>query len=104
MSATLRVGQVGAEIVVQFTDPAGAAVDVSGASTLQIRLQPPGANTASVLSASLLTDGTDGRVVYRTTNTTLSVVGAYQIEGYASWGTYDLPTEIGRFDVGPVLT
>ena len=100
--AVFKVGDVNTELIVQFLDGTGAVIDISTASVKQIVLKRPavgGTHAVLVKTASLYTDGTDGKAVYRTVTGDFSVAGFYEIEGYAEIGANEFTTAGEQFPV-----
>ena len=84
------------QIVVQLIDnQTGLPIQLQTATGLSISILYPDLVTTQSFSASLLTDGSDGYIVYTTRNTgtiiDLSQVGLYQIQGSAAVGGVQLP-------------
>ena len=84
----VHVGDVGTELVceiVEYDETTGAdvAVDVSGATELTIYLTKPN-GTVLTKTASLDTDGLDGKIVYATISGDLSVAGTWRIQAYVA--------------------
>lgn len=106
--ASVRIGDENVALVVQFLDQAGTAIDISTASTLQIRIRKrvDGVSTVVTKTAILDTDGTDGKARY------VSVAGDFEnadpgwweIEGYAVIGATKITTDQDRFPVLERLT
>lgn len=99
MSAQIRVGDVGTDLVVRVLDEDGEAVDISAASVKTIKLKAPGADAVS-LTAELDTTGADGRMKYVSLAATFPAAGEYRIQGYVEVGAAKFHTEPATFDVG----
>lgn len=77
---TFRVGDYGTAI--ELTIQRGSsAVDVSGASTIQIKFRNP-RKTITTKTASLSNDGTDGKIRYVLEDDVLDVAGGWEVWGY----------------------
>lgn len=83
---------------VTVTDQDGSAVDVSGASTKQIKLRKP-SGTVLTKTASFTTDGSDGKIEYQTANTDLDVAGVWGIQAYVVGTGYENSTRADSFRV-----
>ena len=93
----INVGDV-VTLYTTVTDQAGNAVDVSGASTKQIKLRKP-SGTVLTKTAEFTTDGTDGQIEYTTVNTDLDVTGLWGIQGYVVGTGYENSTRADTFRV-----
>ena len=96
--ADIHVGDVGTQFVVTVTDADGAAVDVSGALTLQLRFRPPSAPTF-VCAATPVTDGADGKINYVTQAGDLSEAGEWELQAFVALSGGSWHSDITRFDV-----
>ena len=75
-----QVGDIGTIIKATITDQDGAALDVSGASTLQLLFLKP--NGILVTQTATMTgDGTDGVIQYVTIADDLDVPGVWKSQG-----------------------
>lgn len=89
------------QLIVQLIDNnTGEPVQLQGASSLTIALLYPDRSTYQTFSASLYTDGSDGRIVYATVNdgssqVDLSQVGLYGLQGQAVIGSIPTPWSEG---------
>lgn len=81
MGAELHINDNGTTFRGTIVDETGAAVDVSTAITLQMIFTPP-VGTKLTKTASLNTDGKDGKIKYVTGGTDLSVAGEWKVEAY----------------------
>lgn len=75
-------------------------VNLSSALVRQMLFKTP---SGSILtkSASLVTDGTDGKIKYATVSGDLSVAGAWSLEAYVELTTGSWHSDISYFDVYP---
>lgn len=100
--ADIHKNDVGTALVVAFVDEDGAVLNISTASTKQIRLRKPG-GTVVTKSGTFDTTGADGLLKYTTTKTggvyDLDTVGRWQIQGYAVVGTQEWNTAVSTFEV-----
>ena len=99
----VHVGDIGTalEVLVReydFTTETYSVVDISTATTMQIKLQKPN-GTVVTKTGVFSTDGTDGKMRYVTISGDLDEAGFWRIQGYvetASWQGY---TSLGEFEV-----
>ena len=78
---TVTKNHIGLAIDAQIVDDdTGVAIDVSSASTKQLKIQGPG-QTTKTKTAAFIDDGTDGWVRYTTIDGDLDVIGVWQIQG-----------------------
>jgi len=70
---------IGYAITVTINDENESAVDVSGASTLTMRLQDPSGNNTDKTAVNN-TDGTDGKIKYVTVSGDLDEAGRWQVQ------------------------
>ena len=76
----LQVGDIGTVIEITVTDD-GALFDISGADTLIITLvKPLSGDKVQALSASFVTDGTDGKIKLVTVADDLDEAGLYEVQ------------------------
>ena len=104
-----HVGDIGTDLRFKILDEsygaqAGAVVDVSSATTIQIKFRKPGGSVVTVTGA-LVTDGTDGLVKYTTTAATfLDEAGGWSAQVRVALGSGDWHTAHGKFFVESNLT
>lgn len=107
-----QTAQFGArvQLIVQMIQPPNpltpgviVPVNLVGATNLSIILGYPDNVTVQVFAAALLTDGTDGKIVYTTVaNVDLVQSGVFRIQGAATLaGNLLPPTEVGYLKVLP---
>lgn len=94
-----QVDDVGVQLVVQVVDQSGAVIDVSSATALKIKLGYPDRITTADKTASLFTDGTDGKIVYATIAGDLSQDGLYYIQGEVTLSGAPVSTRKGTLQV-----
>lgn len=100
--ADLQVGVIGASLTVTLRDQTGSLVDLSSSTTRFLYLTKPHNRGTSRYAATLVTDGTDGKMKYVTTSASdLPVAGDWTIQAYYinPSGTY--PSKQGSFVVLP---
>lgn len=77
-------------------------LDISAATTLEMIFVDP-ASAKTTQTATLTTDGTDGRMEWRATANFLSTAGAWKRQGHIVIGGLDYYTDIKSFDVASNL-
>ena len=102
-TANLQVGSINVNIEVEITEYNEATkttipVDISSASTIKITVKRPD-NTIIEKSASLTSDGTDGKMYFLTVANDLNMEGTYRIQGYVVMAGWDGSSSIGEFEV-----
>jgi len=97
----IQVGQKGLSFRATIKDAAGTAVDISSATTRQLIFRKSDSSTNTTVTASLVTDGTDGKMEYVTSATSfLSVGGIWRVQGYVVLSSGDeFKTNIHTFRV-----
>jgi hypothetical protein len=97
MSSEIHVDDVGTKFVVTVLDDS-AVVDISPATNLIIYFRKPD-NSVLEKTASLSTDGTDGKMYYITESGDLDLAGNYKIQGKVILSTGTYYTSLGSFKV-----
>lgn len=79
-------------------------VDISAVTTKQIVFKKPD-GTVTTETATNVTDGTDGKIEYRTVAGFLNVAGEWKAQGYVVFpgGGFDGRSDITQFEVAPNL-
>lgn len=93
-----RKNDVGVVIELTIKDQDNAVIDLSSASTLQIKLTKP-KGTVLTKTASLSTDGTDGKMRYATVSDDLNEVGVWEAQAYIVIGSSQYHSTILKFHV-----
>jgi len=97
-----QVGDIGTTIKATIVDQDGNALDVSGASTLQlIFLKPNGVQESQ--TATMTNDGTDGIIEYVTIADDLDVPGVWKSQGYVVDAGKEHKSSVDTFHVKPNL-
>lgn len=91
-----QVGDAGVAIVVAVLDETGAAVNISGADALEIKMLMPDQTTRD-LAASLYSDGADGKLQFVTLPDTLVQAGEYKVQGVVTLSGVRKSTRQGGF-------
>lgn len=100
-AAIARVDDVGTRILITFLDGTTVLSLVDATSISFIFKKPD--NTCVSKTATLYTDGTDGKANYITTSGFFDQVGDWDVQGYAVFPTGSWYTTIGTFPVGRKL-
>ncbi len=103
MAKEIHVGDVGTIFEVEITDQADAAVDISGATTKQIKFTKP-VGTDVTQTAAFSGTGTDGKMRYLTVAADLSADGDWALQGYVVIPAGTWHTDVGTFKVLPNLS
>jgi hypothetical protein len=98
-----HVGDVGLVFKATVKDENEAVVDISSATTLQIKLGDP-FGTMTAKTASLYSDGTDGILKYATVAGDLAYAGRWMAQGYVVTPTRTFHTSKKIFEVEGNLT
>jgi hypothetical protein len=77
-------------------------VDISSANPSQIKFHKPNGNVVTK-TASLYTDGSDGKLYYVASSGDIDQVGNWKIQAYVGLGPYRFSSDIARFVVYPNL-
>lgn len=99
--STLHVGDIGSVIRLTLKEN-GTVVDISGASTKQIKLQKPD-GTSVTKTASFTDNGTDGQLQYSTQSGDLSVAGRWYAQAYVVLGSWSGHSEKVELVVEPAF-
>ena len=97
MASQIHVGDVGTQLIGTVKD-SGAAVDISSASLLQMFIKKPD-STSMTKTASLNSDGTDGKMKYTSVSGDFDQVGVYKIQGKVTIGSATYYSSISSFKV-----
>lgn len=95
---TPHTGDVGSIIRVLFLDENGVALDVSGATTLEIFLRDPALATTTH-AATFTTDGTDGLIQFTTIAGTFGSDGCWTVQGHVATVSQDWKSNTEEFTV-----
>lgn len=101
ISSDLHVGDIGAIIEMTVTE-SGVAVDISSGTTLELKFLSP-SGTQSTKTATLSTDGSDGKMRYVTESAFLDAAGLWETMGYLVLASWTGHTSKSQFYVNPVL-
>ncbi len=95
--AEVHLNDIGTLFRLELTD-GDIAVDISGATTKQIKLKKPD-GTVLTKAAVFSTDGTDGKMFYQTISGDIDETGEWLIQGYVVLGTGTWNTSVHAFRV-----
>lgn len=73
-------------------------IDLSSTTSKDIVFRKP-SGTLVTKTASFLTDGTDGIIIYNTVAGDIDEVGTWQIQGIVSFGTSTFHSSVDKFKV-----
>lgn len=96
--AEIHVGDVGTRFTVTVTDDGGVPVDVSTATTKELKLRPPSGSTLQ-RAAAFVTDGSNGRLYYDTVAGDLSAPGEWELQAHVILPSGEWHSDITTFDV-----
>lgn len=97
----VHYNDIGTVILVTVKDcvsGTSTALNVSGASALQLILQSP-SGSSTTKTASLNTDGTDGKIKYTSVDGDFGEVGTWKIQAKVVIGGGTFRSDIGTFRV-----
>ena len=97
MAEEIHLNDIGTVFEVVIVD-AGAAVDISGATTLELIFTPP-TKPKKVKVAALVSDGRDGKIEYVTVANDLDETGTWKIQAHVVLSNGAWRSEIGSFNV-----
>ena len=86
----IRVGNVGTVIICTVTrivNGAEEAVDLTGTTETQMELQKPNGKRLDPITASFVTDGTDGKIFVVDSTGVFDVAGRWKVRGIAITGS-----------------
>ena len=97
---TPKVGDYGFAIVLTLTDATGTAVNISTATTKSYNIRKPD-QTVSTVTATFVSDGSEGKLTWTVTTGFFTLAGEYQIEAYVTDGsTYAKRSSLATISVG----
>lgn len=97
-AAEIHVGDTGVSFQFTVKDQDSVAVDVSGATTKQLKFKKPGGTTVTQ-TASFVTDGTDGKIEYISDDGDLDEAGDWEIQVYVVLASGKKHTQRQHFKV-----
>jgi len=97
MASEIHYGDVGVNFNITVMNDS-VPLDVSNADNIYIIFENPDGGDL-IKNASLVTDGTDGKIKYTTVTGDLNQVGTWQIQAKVDFGSSVFSTDIQRFKV-----
>lgn len=98
----IHIGDVGTIVERTLKDETNTVVDIGGATSLQFHFQKPD-GTDTTVTASLTTDGSDGKMRYVSVASTWDQIGRWQGQAQVQAGTLTLKSDVWEFHVYPNL-
>lgn len=98
----IHLGDIGTIVERVIKDETGTIVDLGGATSLEFYFQKPD-GTDTTVTASLTTDGSDGKMRYVSISSTWDQVGRWQGQARIQSGTLTLKSDVWEFHVYPNL-
>ncbi len=98
MAAEVHVGDIGTEFRPRFLDETGAVINIAAATVKHVIFQKPD-GTVITRTATLYTDGTDGKAKYDSIAGDLDLAGTWLWEGYVEIASGKWHSDIHRFTV-----
>lgn len=102
MQADCHVGDIGTQFILEIRDELDAIVDLSTASSLQMVFKNQ-TDAKVTKTATLYTDGKDGKIKYVTINGDLNRPGQWQIQAQVVIADATWSSDIGSFRVAANL-
>jgi hypothetical protein len=93
----VHIGDVGTAIILEILED-GAPLEIPADAVKKIWVRKPG-GLAAEWDATLVTDGTDGKIQYITEADDLDTVGAWRVQGHVEFGGGKWSSSIGTFQV-----
>lgn len=97
MASEIHYGDVGVNFNITVMNDS-VPLNVSNANNIYIIFQKPN-NDDLIKNASLVTDGTDGKIKYTTVANDLNEIGTWQIQAKVDFGNSVFYTNIQKFKV-----
>lgn len=103
--STLEIhkSDIGTVITITIKDGTNP-VDISSATQLKIRFKKPDRTLSSEKDATLVNDGTDGKMKYTSIADDFDQSGNWTIQGYVKLNTGEWSSSTEKFTVGQILT
>jgi len=92
MSVSIQEDCIGTEIRITFVEANGSVISLAGASTVNVIFKSP-SNATTTRTATLYTDGTDGKITYTTVSGDFDAPGDWYYQGKATIGSTVLFTK-----------
>lgn len=98
-TAEIHVGDVGTVFEMTVYDDGNTIVDLSANISIELHFLKPGSTTKIEKTATLSTDGTDGKIKYTTITDDLDTAGTWKIQGKVETAAGIWHTDISTFVV-----
>jgi len=95
--STVQVGNYCFKVIVNVTDAAGAARDLTGATTLKIKLKCITGQSAGKIFDAVLEDAVGGSLSYVITADDIDEIGTWQAQGFytlSGWVGHTEPVDV----------
>jgi hypothetical protein len=102
VSAEFHQFDKGTKLRATVVDQDSVVVNLASSTVKQYIIRKP-SGTEVTLDLSFVTDGSDGKVEYVTTSSTLDEAGFYKLQGYIEIGSNNWHTDTITFRVHPNL-
>ena len=99
----MQVGDIGTIITLTIQNTSGSIVNVSSATTKQIRLRKPSGEVLNK-TASFTSDGSDGKIQYTTISGDLDESGRWEMQAVVVLALGTWASKTIRFTVDELLT
>jgi hypothetical protein len=100
----IYVGAIGVKIEFEVLNDDGAVVDISAAVSKTVDLvRPDDTVAATAQAATFTTDGTDGKMYYKTVAGAIIIEGTYRAQAYLDLASWSGKATIIDFEVDPAL-
>lgn len=93
----IHKNDIGTAFIITITDD-NSVVDISSATALQLTFRKPSGTTTTV-TASLYTNGKDGKMSYSATSGLLDETGVWKLQGIATFGSNIFHSDVEMFKV-----
>lgn len=99
----IHVGDEGTRIILIVKDQSGAVVDIAGATDMKYIFKKPGVALSVEKTAVLLSDGSDGALLYVVEPGFIDVQGTWKVQAEATIGAWKGKSDVFSFEVYPNL-
>ena len=97
-NSEIHLEDVGIRIIATIKNEDDEIVDISSATTKQFIFNKPDGSSVTK-SASLYSDGTDGKMYYATEDGFLDQIGYWEVQGYVVVGASEWHTNITKIKI-----
>jgi hypothetical protein len=95
----VQVDSYGWNLDLRVVDEQAAPIDISAGTTLEYMAKKPGANGPIAMTATFVTDGTDGKLRHVVTSGEIDTIGTWQIQTHVVMPTAELYSAVMFFEV-----